>query len=105
MFCLGGGESITGKRAAYTVFGIECKLAVDDDKTRNMDMVPKGTRCGPNKVKLSARRRIAFDFDSYAGRFDRNQTFVYRFALTIDVWTYQHTGEMRIVQRSAITME
>ncbi|CAJ1079993.1 snake venom metalloproteinase-disintegrin-like mocarhagin isoform X1 [Xyrichtys novacula] len=50
MFCTGGGESITGKRASYTVFGLECKVAVDDDKTRNMDIVPKGTMCGPNKV-------------------------------------------------------
>ncbi|GAA6214640.1 zinc metalloproteinase-disintegrin-like 2d [Lates japonicus] len=55
IYCGGGGESITGKRAAYTVFGIECKLAVDDDKTRNMDMVPKGTKCGPNKVCLQNR--------------------------------------------------
>ncbi|XP_028287612.1 zinc metalloproteinase-disintegrin-like 2d [Parambassis ranga] len=52
IFCEGGGESITGKRAAYTVFGVECKLAVDDDKTRSIDMVPKGTRCGPDKVCL-----------------------------------------------------
>ncbi|XP_041819034.1 disintegrin and metalloproteinase domain-containing protein 8 [Chelmon rostratus] len=55
IFCGGGGESITGKRAAYTVYGVECKLAVDDDKTRNIDMVPKGTRCGPNKVCLDSR--------------------------------------------------
>ncbi|XP_039991497.1 disintegrin and metalloproteinase domain-containing protein 8 [Xiphias gladius] len=55
MFCGGGGESITGKRAAYTVYGIECKLAVDDDKTRNIDLVPKGTKCGPNKVCLDNR--------------------------------------------------
>lgn len=54
MFCGGGGESITGKRADYTVFGTECKQAVDDDKTRNLNMVPTGARCGPNKVKLSA---------------------------------------------------
>lgn len=59
MFCGGGGESITGKRAAYTVYGIECKLAVDDDKTRNIDLVPKGTKCGPNKVKLLAGRHIS----------------------------------------------
>ncbi|KAM8729894.1 zinc metalloproteinase-disintegrin-like atrase-A [Acanthopagrus schlegelii] len=55
IFCGGGGESITGKRAAYTVRGIECKVAVDDDKTRNIDMVPKGTKCGPNKVCLDNR--------------------------------------------------
>lgn len=53
MFCGGGSESITGKRADYTVLGIECKQAVDDDKSRNLDMVPTGARCGPNKVKLS----------------------------------------------------
>ncbi|TDG97749.1 hypothetical protein EPR50_G00210940 [Perca flavescens] len=55
MFCGRGGESITGKRAAYTVKSTECNLAVDDDKTRNIDMVPKGTRCGPNKVCLDNR--------------------------------------------------
>lgn len=52
IFCGGGGESITGKRAAYTVSGIECKIAVDDDKNRNIDLVPAGTRCGTNKVRL-----------------------------------------------------
>lgn len=51
MFCIGGGESISGKRAVFNRASVECKLAVDDDKTRNIDMVPKGTRCGPNKVK------------------------------------------------------
>ncbi|XP_034716654.1 disintegrin and metalloproteinase domain-containing protein 8-like [Etheostoma cragini] len=55
MFCGGGGESITGKRAAYTVNSIACNLAVDDDKTRNIDMVPDGTRCGPDKVCLDYR--------------------------------------------------
>ncbi|XP_041829619.1 zinc metalloproteinase-disintegrin-like 2d isoform X2 [Melanotaenia boesemani] len=55
IFCVGGGESITGKRAAYTIFNTECKLAVDDDKTRNIDMVPEGTSCGPNKVCLDNR--------------------------------------------------
>lgn len=54
MFCGGGSESITGKRADYTVLGIDCKQAVDDDETRNLNMVPTGARCGPNKVKLSA---------------------------------------------------
>lgn len=58
IFCEGGGESITGKRAAYTVYSIECKLAVDDDKTRNIDMVPQGTSCGSNKVNFSAERHI-----------------------------------------------
>ncbi|KAM6896866.1 zinc metalloproteinase-disintegrin-like 2d [Xenentodon cancila] len=55
MFCVGGGESITGKRAGYTVFSIECKLPVEDDRTRNIDMVPKGTKCGPDKVCLDNR--------------------------------------------------
>ncbi len=53
IFCGGGGDSITGKRASYTVLGIECKVAVDDDKMRNIDMVPEGTRCGVSKVKPS----------------------------------------------------
>uniref|UniRef100_A0A3P8QWM7 ADAM metallopeptidase domain 8b n=1 Tax=Astatotilapia calliptera TaxID=8154 RepID=A0A3P8QWM7_ASTCA len=53
MFCEEGGESITGKRASYnTMYGKECKLAVDDDKRRNLDMVPSGTKCAPDKVKL-----------------------------------------------------
>ncbi|XP_063749400.1 zinc metalloproteinase-disintegrin-like 8 [Eleginops maclovinus] len=52
MFCEGGGEPITGKRADYN---LECKLAVDDDETRNINMVPKGTKCGPNKVCLDNR--------------------------------------------------
>ncbi|XP_044035942.1 disintegrin and metalloproteinase domain-containing protein 8 isoform X2 [Siniperca chuatsi] len=67
MFCEGGGESITGKRAAYTVNNIECKLPVDDDKTRNIDMVPKGTRCGPNKVCLDNR---CMDLSVYGGKED-----------------------------------
>ncbi|CAK6976651.1 zinc metalloproteinase-disintegrin-like atrase-A [Scomber scombrus] len=53
IFCEGGGDSITGKRAAYNVYGLECKLAVDDDKTRSLDMVSEGTRCGMNKVCLN----------------------------------------------------
>lgn len=56
MFCIGGGESISGKRAVFNRAGVECKLAVDDDKTRNIDMVPRGTSCGPNKVKPLQRR-------------------------------------------------
>uniref|UniRef100_A0A3Q4I844 ADAM metallopeptidase domain 8b n=1 Tax=Neolamprologus brichardi TaxID=32507 RepID=A0A3Q4I844_NEOBR len=53
MFCEEGGESITGKRASYnTMYVKECKLAVDDDKMRNLDMVPSGTKCAPDKVKL-----------------------------------------------------
>uniref|UniRef100_A0A3Q3RW10 ADAM metallopeptidase domain 8b n=1 Tax=Mastacembelus armatus TaxID=205130 RepID=A0A3Q3RW10_9TELE len=55
IFCGGGGDSITGKLGAYTVLGIECKLAVEDDKSRNIDMVPQGTKCGPNKVCLDNR--------------------------------------------------
>ncbi|KAA8581261.1 hypothetical protein FQN60_002842 [Etheostoma spectabile] len=55
LFGPGGGESITGKRAAYTVNSVACNLAVDDDKTRNIDMVPEGTRCGPDKVCLDYR--------------------------------------------------
>ncbi|XP_024909606.1 zinc metalloproteinase-disintegrin-like batroxstatin-1 isoform X2 [Cynoglossus semilaevis] len=52
IFGQGGGESITGRRAAYTVQGHECKLVVDDYTIRKIDMVPKGTKCGPNKVCL-----------------------------------------------------
>ncbi|XP_042363925.1 zinc metalloproteinase-disintegrin-like 2d isoform X2 [Plectropomus leopardus] len=55
IFCGGGGESITGKMAAYNMFKIECKIAVEDDKTRNIDMVPQGTRCGADKVCLNNR--------------------------------------------------
>ncbi|XP_037836948.1 zinc metalloproteinase-disintegrin-like 8 isoform X2 [Kryptolebias marmoratus] len=54
-FCVGGGESITGKRSGYTVFSLECKLSVENDRTRNIDMVPNGTKCGPNKVCLGSR--------------------------------------------------
>lgn len=105
MFCGGGGESITGKRAAYTVNSIECNLTVDDDKTRNIDMVPKGTRCGPNKVRLPVRRHITWtSFDTYVGCFAQNQTFVCRFALTTDVWIFQFMGQRRLVQRNATTM-
>ncbi|KAG7506865.1 zinc metalloproteinase-disintegrin-like 2d [Solea senegalensis] len=67
MFCQGGGESITGKRAAYTVLGTECKLVVDDYKTRNIDMVPKGTKCGPNKVCLDNR---CVDLSAYGAQGD-----------------------------------
>ncbi|MEQ2294805.1 hypothetical protein AMECASPLE_007526 [Ameca splendens] len=55
IFCVGGEESITGKRAAFNVVGFECKIVVEVDKTRNMDMVPNGTACGQNKVCLSNR--------------------------------------------------
>ncbi|XP_037546888.1 zinc metalloproteinase-disintegrin-like BjussuMP-1 [Nematolebias whitei] len=54
-FCVGGGESITGKRAGYTVFGLECKLTVENDRTRSIDMVPNGTKCGPSNVCLGSR--------------------------------------------------
>ncbi|KAK2820733.1 hypothetical protein Q5P01_023692 [Channa striata] len=50
MFCGGGGDSITGKMAVYPM--LNCKLAVDEDNNRNLDMVPEGTRCGTNKVCL-----------------------------------------------------
>ena len=103
MFCEGGGESITGKRADFRLFGLECKLAVDDDKTRNIDMVPKGTKCGPNKVK-PVGRRITWSFVTYDGCFAQNQTFVCRFALTTDVWICQFMGKRRTVQRNATTM-
>ncbi|TKS89487.1 Disintegrin and metalloproteinase domain-containing protein 8 [Collichthys lucidus] len=55
IFCGEGGESITGKRSSYIVYGIDCKVPVDDDKTRNMNMVPQGAKCGENKVCLDNR--------------------------------------------------
>ncbi|XP_029977646.1 zinc metalloproteinase-disintegrin-like jararhagin [Sphaeramia orbicularis] len=56
IFCEDGGESITGKRALFTVRGfIKCKVAVDDDKTRSLDMVPEGAKCGSNKVCFDNR--------------------------------------------------
>lgn len=68
MFCEEGGESITGKRASYnTMYGKECKLAVDDDKTRNLDMVPSGTKCAPNKVCLNNK---CVDVSAYGKRED-----------------------------------
>lgn len=106
MFCGGGGESITGKRAAYTVYGNECKLAVDDDKSRNMNMVPKGAKCGENKVKVWAWRHITWSFFmSYVACFAQNRMFVRRFALTTNVWIYQFTGGRRNVRRNATTTE
>ncbi|KAK7919428.1 hypothetical protein WMY93_010712 [Mugilogobius chulae] len=46
IFCEDGGDSITGKRAVFTVLSlIKCNIAVDDDKSRNIDMVPNGTKC------------------------------------------------------------
>lgn len=62
IFCGGGGEPITGKRTDYTVVGIACKVAVDEDKTRNIDMVPNGARCGAKKVKLSGLTPITGHF-------------------------------------------
>lgn len=50
----GGGESITGKRAVYTLYGVKCHIPVDDDRTRSLDMVPNGTICGPDKVRRVA---------------------------------------------------
>ncbi|KAM6951531.1 disintegrin and metalloproteinase domain-containing protein 8-like [Aplochiton taeniatus] len=51
IFCEGKGDSITGRKAVFTVPGAgTCLIAVEDDKTRNFDMVPTGTRCGANKV-------------------------------------------------------
>ncbi|XP_020773843.2 disintegrin and metalloproteinase domain-containing protein 8 [Boleophthalmus pectinirostris] len=53
IFCEEGGDSITGKRAVFTVrYHIKCTIAVEDDKSRNIDMVPNGTKCGSNKVCL-----------------------------------------------------
>lgn len=68
MFCMGGGESISGKRASFMPHGVECKLAVDDDKSRNIDMVPRGTRCGPNKVR-SLRRPVGRSLVASVGCF------------------------------------
>lgn len=84
--------------------GLECKVAVDDDKTRNIDMVPKGTKCGPNKVKLSARRHITQSFVYRVGCFANDQICVRRFVLTTDVWIYLFMEQKRNVQRNATTM-
>uniref|UniRef100_A0A3B4AB59 ADAM metallopeptidase domain 8b n=1 Tax=Periophthalmus magnuspinnatus TaxID=409849 RepID=A0A3B4AB59_9GOBI len=55
IFCEEGGDSITGKRAVFTVrYFIKCNIVVEDDKSRNIDMVPNGTKCGPNKAKHSS---------------------------------------------------
>ncbi|KAM4623304.1 zinc metalloproteinase-disintegrin-like VMP-III isoform 1-T2 [Polymixia lowei] len=51
IFCEGGGDSITGKKAVFTLLNtVKCLVGVDDDWNRNLDMVPAGTKCGPNKV-------------------------------------------------------
>ncbi|KAM4715326.1 zinc metalloproteinase-disintegrin-like protein H4 subunit A [Anableps anableps] len=55
MFCVEGNEPITGKHAAFNMFGTVCRLLVEVDKTRHLDMVPNGTTCGDNKVCLSNR--------------------------------------------------
>uniref|UniRef100_UPI003AACAE1B zinc metalloproteinase-disintegrin-like atrase-A n=1 Tax=Centroberyx gerrardi TaxID=166262 RepID=UPI003AACAE1B len=53
IFCDGVGDSITGKKAVFNVPSKgKCLVAVDDDRTRNLDMVPTGAKCGPNKVCL-----------------------------------------------------
>ncbi|XP_021431767.2 disintegrin and metalloproteinase domain-containing protein 8 isoform X1 [Oncorhynchus mykiss] len=50
LFCSGGDEyPITGQKASYTMRGT-CNIAVDQDKTRALDMVPTGTKCGMNEV-------------------------------------------------------
>ncbi|XP_056153139.1 zinc metalloproteinase-disintegrin-like 2d [Lampris incognitus] len=51
IFCDGGGDSITGKRAVFTLGSqAKCVVAVDGNETRKLDMVPTGTKCGHNKV-------------------------------------------------------
>ncbi|XP_015237842.1 PREDICTED: zinc metalloproteinase-disintegrin-like 2d [Cyprinodon variegatus] len=55
MFCVGGKESITGKHAVFNVFGVECRLVLEVDNTRNLNMVPNGTTCGQDKVCLGNR--------------------------------------------------
>uniref|UniRef100_A0A3Q4AGN2 Uncharacterized protein n=1 Tax=Mola mola TaxID=94237 RepID=A0A3Q4AGN2_MOLML len=45
----------TNTSLSYRVQNTECRTVVDDDRTRNINMVPKGTRCGPNKVCLDNR--------------------------------------------------
>ncbi|XP_011486721.3 zinc metalloproteinase-disintegrin-like atrase-A [Oryzias latipes] len=57
MFCVNGGDSITGKLAVYNVFrfNLECRAAVEDDRSRNLDMVPNGATCGPKKICLNHR--------------------------------------------------
>lgn len=72
----------------------ECKIALDDDGTRNMDMVPPGTRCGTNKVKLSAGCRIYMKLDV---GWESNPTSVHRSASTTDVLIAPFTGNRKIV--------
>ncbi|KAM4526537.1 zinc metalloproteinase-disintegrin-like VMP-III [Fundulus diaphanus] len=55
MFCVQGQEPITGKHSAFNTFGLTCRLVVEVDKSRSLDMVPNGTTCGHNKVCLSNR--------------------------------------------------
>ncbi|KAL0984254.1 hypothetical protein UPYG_G00139090 [Umbra pygmaea] len=52
IFCTEGDEyPITGQKAFYNMSnGGTCKIAVDQDKIRALDMVPTGTKCGMNKV-------------------------------------------------------
>lgn len=101
IFCGGGGESITGKRADYTILGVKCKAAVDDDKSRNINMVPNGARCGPNKVKLSTDTQYRTFLSLWM--FNHTQRPVFRFVSRTDVWMYRSTGWRRTVQRNATT--
>lgn len=103
MFCEGGGESISGKRADFRLLGLECKLAVDDDKSRNIDMVPKGTKCGPNKVTPPVETHHVECWDLW-WMLCSDQTCVCRSASTTDVWISQCMGKRRTVQRNATTM-
>ncbi|CAL8282839.1 unnamed protein product [Merluccius merluccius] len=51
IFCEGSGDSITGKKAVFSMPGrAQCLVVVDDERTRSLDMVPTGSRCGDNKV-------------------------------------------------------
>ena len=54
LFCFGGDEyPITGQKAFYNMQGGgTCNIAVDQDKIRSLDMVPTGTKCGVNEVRL-----------------------------------------------------
>ncbi|XP_062330034.1 zinc metalloproteinase-disintegrin-like 4a isoform X1 [Osmerus eperlanus] len=51
LFCASNEASITGRKIVFT-FPLkgQCLVAFDEDKTRNLDMVPTGTKCGPYKV-------------------------------------------------------
>lgn len=99
IFCGGGGgESITGNGVVFTVSRIDCHVAVDDDKTRSLDMVPNGTRCGPNKVTRGAETRHSLSDVCSAAQ---NPTSVLRSASTTDVRIYPRTGRRRSVRKNA----